>query len=60
MSKPQPIPNPDAENSRVSPEVEAELRKRLETFEEDAKSARAWEDVLADLKARRPLPSSRR
>lgn len=60
MSKPQPIPHPDAENSRVSPEVEAELRKRLETFEEDAKSARPWEDVLADLKARRPLPPSRR
>lgn len=60
MSKPQPMPHADADTSRVSPEVEAELRKRLETFDEDAKSARPWEDVLADLKARRPLPPSRR
>lgn len=54
------MPHADADTSRVSPEVEAELRKRLETFDEDAKSARPWEDVLADLKARRPLPPSRR
>jgi hypothetical protein len=30
--------------------------ERLETFDEDVKSARPWEEVLADLKARRPLP----
>jgi hypothetical protein len=37
MSKPHPMPHADADNSRVSQEVEAELRKRLETFDEDAK-----------------------
>ena len=58
MSKPTAAPSrPDAENAPVIPEVEAELRRRLETFDEDAKAARPWEDVLADLKARRPLPS---
>ena len=58
-STPQPVPTrPDAENISVSPEVEAELRKRLETFDEDAKAARPWQDVLSDLKARRPLPPS--
>ena len=46
---------PDVDEAQVTPEVEAELRRRLETFEEDAKVARPWEDVLADLKARRPL-----
>ena len=61
MSKPQPVPTrPDAENSPVTPKVEAELRKRLETFDEDTKAARPWQDVLADLKARRPLPPSPR
>jgi len=62
MSKPQPAPQrPDADQSApVTPEVEAELRRRLETFDEDAKAARPWEDVLADLKARRPLPPSPR
>ena len=39
----------------VTPEVERIIRERLETFDEDAKAARPWEDVLADLKARRPL-----
>jgi hypothetical protein len=40
---------------RRSPqEVEAELRKRFERFDDDAKVARPWEDVLADLEARRP------
>lgn len=59
--KPQPASTrPDAENTPVTPEVEAELRRRLETFDEDAKAARPWEDVLADLKARRPLPPSPR
>jgi len=48
--------SPDAENTPVSPEVEAELRRRLETFDEDAKTARPATEVLADLKARRPLP----
>ena len=61
MSKPQPLPTrPDADDDPVTPEVEAELRRRLETFEEDAKAARPWRDVLADLKARRPLPQSPR
>ena len=40
--------------------VDRIIRERLETFDEDAKAARPWEDVLADLKARRPLPPSRR
>ena len=63
MSKPQPAPQrPDADehDAPVTTEVEAELRKRLETFDEDAKAARPWEDVLADLKARKPLPPSPR
>ena len=62
MSKPAHVsPPPDADqNDPVSPEVEAELRRRLETFDEDAKDARPWEDVLADLKARRRLPPSPR
>jgi hypothetical protein len=58
MTRPAPTPQrPDAEEPLpVTPEAEAELRRRLETFDEDAKAARPWEDVLADLKARRPLP----
>ena len=40
----------------VTPEVERIIRERLETLDEDAKAARPWEDVLADLKAHRPLP----
>jgi hypothetical protein len=44
----------------VTPEVERIIRERLETFDEDAKAARPWEDVLGDLKARRSLPPSRR
>jgi hypothetical protein len=48
---------PDDSDLPVTPEVERIIRKRLETFDEDAKAARPWEDVLADLKARRPLPS---
>jgi hypothetical protein len=40
----------------VTPEVERIIRERLETFDEDANAARPWEDVLADLKARLPLP----
>ena len=59
--KPAPAPTrPDADDAPVTPEVEAELRRRLETFDEDAKAARPLEDVLADLKARRPLPPSPR
>ena len=58
MKRPAHAPTrPDVENSPASPEVEAELRWRLETFDEDAKTARPWEEVLADLKARRPLPA---
>ena len=61
MSKPTSAPTrPDADEAPVTPEVEAELRRRLETFDEDAKAARPWQDVLADLKARRPLPPSPR
>jgi hypothetical protein len=61
VSKPQPVPTrPDADDTPVPAEVEAELRRRLETFDEDAKVARPWQDVLADLKARRPLPQSPR
>ena len=61
-SKSQPVPirpNPD-ENDPVTPEVAAELRRRMATFDEDVKAARPWEDVLADLRARRPLPPSAR
>jgi hypothetical protein len=61
MNRPAHAPaRADAENAPVTPEVEAELRKRLETFDEDAKAARPWEDVLADLKARRSLPPAPR
>jgi hypothetical protein len=57
MSKPAAAPvRPDADEAPVTLELEAELRRRLETFDEDAKAARPWQDVLADLKARRPLP----
>jgi hypothetical protein len=58
MNRPARVPA-RADDDPVTPEVEAELRKRLETFDEDAKAARPWEDVLADLKARRPLPPPR-
>ena len=66
MSKPAPVrptrPGAEADDSHlpVTPEVERIIRERLETFDEDAKAARPWEDVLADLKARRPLPPSPR
>jgi hypothetical protein len=50
----------DASDLVVTPEVERIIRERLETFDEDAKAARPWEDVLADLKARRALPPSPR
>ena len=63
MSKPAPVrpTRPGAAEAndsdpRVTPEVERIIRERLETFDEDAKVARPWEDVLVDLKARRPLP----
>jgi hypothetical protein len=36
------------------------MRFLIETLDEDAKAARPWQDVLADLKARRPLPPSPR
>jgi hypothetical protein len=68
MSKPSPVqptrPDAAADDSDndvpVTPEVERIIRERLETFDEDANAARPWEDVLADLKARRPLPPSPR
>jgi hypothetical protein len=67
MSKPAPVQPTrpgaaDADDSDlpVTPEVERIIRERLETFDEDAKAARQWEEVLADLKARRPLPPSPR
>ncbi len=63
MSKPAPVEQTrpgaaDADNSdlAVTPEVERIIRERLETFDEDAKAARPWDDVLADLKAHRQLP----
>ena len=62
-TKPAPArpTRPDADqNEPVTPEVEQILRDRLKTFDEDAKAARPWEDVLADLKARKPLPPSPR
>ena len=67
MSKPAPVQQTrpgaaDADDSDlpVTPEIERIVRERLETFDEDAKVARQWEDVLVDLKARRPLPPSLR
>jgi hypothetical protein len=67
VSKPAPVPptRPDAAGTDdsdppVTPEVERIIRERLETFDEDAKAARPWKDVLADLKARRLLPPSPR
>jgi hypothetical protein len=44
----------------VTPQVERIIRERLETFDKDAQATRPWENVLADLKARRPLPPSPR
>jgi hypothetical protein len=67
MRKPVPVQptrpgaaEADDSDPPVTPEVERIIRERLETFDEDAKAARPWEDVLADLKARRPLPPSPR
>ena len=67
MSKPNPVQptragaaEADDGDLPVTPEVERIIRERLETFDEDAKAARPWEEVLADLKARRPLPPSSR
>ena len=67
MSKPAPVPptrrgaaEADDSDLPVTPEVERIIRERLETFDEDATAARPWEEVLADLKARRPLPPSPR
>jgi hypothetical protein len=69
MSKPVPVQptrpgaaEPDDSDSDVpvTPEVERIIRERLETFDDDARAARPWQDVLADLKARRPLPPSPR
>ena len=67
MSKPAPDQStrPDAAEADysdlpVTSEVERIIRERLETFDEDATAARPWEDVLVDLKARRPLPPSPR
>jgi hypothetical protein len=67
MSKPTPVQptrpgaaEADESDLPLTPEVERIIRERLETFDEDAKAARLWEDVLADLKARRPLASAPR
>lgn len=67
MSKPAPVPptrpgaaEADDSDLPVTPEVERIIRERLDTFDEDAKAARPWEDVLEDLKARRLLPPSSR
>ena len=63
MSKPDPVrptrpgvAEADDSGPPVTPEVARIIRERLETFDGDAKAARPWEDVVADLKARRPLP----
>ena len=63
MSKPAPVQptrpgaaEADDSDLPVTPEIERIIRERLETFDEDAKAARPWEDVLADLKAHRTLP----
>jgi hypothetical protein len=62
MNKPANAPTgPDVEPEQpLDAETRRILEERLETFDEDAKAARPWEDVLADLKARRPLPPSPR
>ena len=67
MSKPIPVQptrpgavEADDSDVPVTPEVERIIRERLATFDEDAKVARPWEEVLEDLKARRPLPPSSR
>ena len=67
MSKPAPVQptrpgaaEADDGDLPVTPEVERIIRERLETFNEDARAARPWEDVLADLNAGRPLPLSPR
>ena len=67
MSKPAPVRQTrpgaaEADDSHlpVTPEVERIIRERLGTFDEDGRAARPWEDVLADLNARRPLPPSPR
>jgi hypothetical protein len=48
MSRPAQAPTgPDADQSeQIAPEIEAELRRRLETYEEDAKAARPWQTCL--------------
>jgi hypothetical protein len=62
MSKPQPIPTrPDAdEPEQIDAETRRILEDRLATFDADAKAARPAADVVADLRARRPLPASPR
>ena len=67
MSKPAPVQptrpgaaKADDSDVPVTPEVERIIREGLKTFDEDAKAARPWEDVLVDLKARRLLPPSSR
>ena len=57
MSKPTAASvRPDADEAPVTPEVVAELRRRLETLEDDAKAARAWPDVRGP---KGPLPAAR-
>jgi hypothetical protein len=51
---------PSMRRTRRSPRSRSGVARRLKTFDDDAKAARPWEDVLADLKARRPLPPSPR
>jgi hypothetical protein len=67
MSKPAPVrptrpgaAEADDGDLPMTPEVERIIRERLETFDKDAQATRPWGDVLADLKARRPLPPSPR
>jgi hypothetical protein len=68
MSKPSPVqptrPDAAADDSDndvpVTPEVDRIIREGWRRSMKDANAARPWEDVLADLKARRPLPPSPR
>jgi hypothetical protein len=40
----------------VTPEVERIIRQRLETFDDDVKAARPWDEVKARILSRRPTP----
>lgn len=59
MSKPTAVPTrPDADQNEppVTPEVEAMIRDRLATYEEDRKAARPAAEVRERLLRRHPAP----